>query len=181
MIIRHSIGQHDVKELADKYNDAEDQLNDIPISSLFAFRRLINRQFADITKHVTFMFVEREPYGENPKVSDMLEYFRLGVIPIHTTGNDSKVWGPFHNLQFRAIHDYLHCQHELDFTHAQESKVYQLQCDFSFQKRYTKIFPYLDWDLYTKVLRSEIVYQSAYKEAYGKFHIEQKIILDDLI
>lgn len=181
MILNTQIYPHDVKELAEKYDKAKDQIDDIPIYEVFAFRKLINFQFAEISKKIDFIFVDYEPYGENPTIVDMLKDFRKGQLFIHVTGNESKIWGKFHNLQFRAIHDFIHCMAEKDFTHKDECSIYTMQCSFSLQEKYTEAVPYVNWQRYTEVLRSEIVYQSAYKEIDGKFHIDQKIILDDLI
>ena len=174
------VSRHDVETMARNYKVYADDFNSILESEVKAFRQLINMQFSDISKYVQIEFVDFEPYGETPSIKQMLVDFRRGIMKIHTTGNDSRIWGKFHNLQFRAIHDYIHLIQVLDFTHDDEVKVYSQQFEFSIQTRYTKRFPYLNWDTYNKVLRSEIVYQSAYKEHFGKFHIEQKIILSDL-
>jgi hypothetical protein len=174
------IPRHDVETMAKKYDAALDEFDYISDAELRTFRQLINMQFSDISKRVQIEFVDYEPYGENPKLNDMLVDFRKGIMKIHTTGNESRIWGKFHNLQFRAIHDYIHLIQELDFTHADEVKVYPKQFEFSLNPRYTEVFPYLNWETYKRILRSEIVYQSAYKEAFGKFHIDQKIILEDL-
>lgn len=165
-------------ELADGYTQAPDEFDNIPYFYLKELRLIVARMFEQIAQKVYFEFVDYEPYGQNPKLKDMLEDFEAGCIRIHTTGNDSKVWGKFCNLEFRAIHDYLHCLYKLDFTHENELAVYAIQAGASWPflnecSDYTK-------DLYFKILRSEIVYQSAYKEVNGEFHIDQKIILTDL-
>lgn len=174
------VSRHDVEAMAKKYDAFADEFDYIPDSEIKAFRQLINMQFSDISKNIQIEFVDFEPYGANPSIKQMLVDFRKGIMKIHTTGNDSRIWGKFHNLQFRAIHDYIHLIQELDFTHSEETKVYPAQFEFSLQARYTQAFPFLNWETYKRILRSEIVYQSAYKEAFGKFHIDQKIILEDL-
>lgn len=174
------ISRHDVTDMAKKYDAMSDDLDWMSASEIRVFRQLINRQFADISNAITFDFVNYEPYGETPSIKAMLPDFRKGRIKIHTTGNDSRIWGKFHNLQFRAIHDFIHLTQGLNFTHEDECKVYPLQFEFSVQNKYTQALPHLNWDVYNRILRSEIVYQSAYKEAFGKFHIDQKIILADL-
>lgn len=171
---------HTVEAMAIAYNHAADEFDSIPDEQLRVFRKLINQQYSDISKHLNIEFVDYEPYGENPKIADVLKDFHAGTLKIHTTGNDSKVWGKFTNLQFRAIHDYIHCLFELEFNHAEEVKAYKHQLEFSVQGKYAEMFAYLNWDTYSRILRSEIVYQSAYKEHYGKFHIHQKIVLNQL-
>jgi hypothetical protein len=175
-----ALSTHSTDKLASLYEKADDEFIKITEDELSVFRQLINLQFADISKVIRIDFVDYEPYGQHPSLEDMMKDFRKGVMKIHTTGNDSRIWGKFHNLQFRAIHDYLHLVHELDFSHYDERKVYPQQFQFSLQDRYAKRFPYLNWEVYKAILRSEIVYQSAYKEALGAFHIDQKIILKEL-
>lgn len=167
-----------IKQLADDYRYAPDEFDLISEHDLHNFRRFVNYQYSILTKaHILYFdFVDYEPYGTNPSVHEIRKDFLKGIIKIHTTGNDSKVWGKFYNLQFRAIHDYIHCRYSLDFTHDNEMEVFQRQIEFSNWQ-----LPFdVNFDLYTKVLRSEIVYQSSYKEVFGEFHIDQKIILKNL-
>jgi hypothetical protein len=171
---------HTTEEMADKYLAAPNDLPSISLWELKAFRQMVNLQFSYLSKLMYFDFVDYEPYGENPTIDDVLKDFRAGTIKIHTTGNDSPVWGKFTNLQFRAVHDYIHCAHELEFNHASECIAFQKQMEFSFWSKFAEEIPYLNWDMYKRILRSEIIYQSAYKEAKGAFHIDQKIILADL-
>lgn len=163
-----------------KYQDAEDEFFTIPDEQLHVFRQLINTQFNDINSFMRIDFVDTEPYGENPSITDMVKDFHAGRLLIHTTGNDSKVWGKFTNLQFRAVHDYIHCLHNIEFTHYFEIQAFRKQAEFSFRDRYMNLFPHLNWETYVGILRSEIVYQSAYKEYFGLFHINQKIVLKEL-
>jgi hypothetical protein len=169
---------HTSEAMALAYKAAEDEYPTIPEEQLRSFKQLVNAQFAYISNKLTIEFVDYEPYGQNPKIADMLKDFYAGKLLIHTTGNDSKVWGTFTNLQFRAVHDYIHCMFQLDFTHKDEINAFKKQCEFSF--KYGEQFPWLNWETYVGILRSEIVYQSAYKEHFGEFHIDQKIILKEL-
>lgn len=169
---------HTVQGMAEAYVKAEDEFVDIPDDQLRVFRQLVNAQYSDISRKLQIEFVDYEPYGENPKVADVLKDFHAGTLKIHTTGNDSQVWGKFTNLQFRAVHDYIHCLHGLEFNHNDEILAFKKQAEFSFG--YGVQFPYLNWETYVGILRSEIVYQSAYKEHFGEFHIDQKLILQNL-
>lgn len=180
MFIDLNIPPHTTQEMAKAYDKAEDEFLSIPDDQLNVFKQLINAQFSDISRRIRIDFVDYEPYGENPKIADMLKDFNVGVMKIHTTGNDSKVWGKFTNLQFRAVHDYIHCLFKIDFTHNDEIIAFHKQAEFSFSERYARLFPYLNWETYIGILRSEIVYQSAYKEANNAFHIGQKVILKSL-
>jgi hypothetical protein len=168
----------DIKMLADAYADAPDELHKINPYDLKNFKALINRMYSEISKTIYFEFVDFEPYGLKPRIQYMLPDFRSGRILIHTSGNDSNLWDKFHNLQFRAIHDFIHCLHNLDFTHRDEHAVMHKQLEYSY--KFAEQFPNLDWKMYEQILRSEIIYQSAVKEVYGEFHIDQKIILQKL-
>ena len=167
-----------VKDLADAYKDAPDESSIISGNDIRNFHRLVNAQFTEMSKFIYFGFMDTEPYGEHPKIKEVLKDFRAGFLKIHTTGNDSPIWGTFYNLQFRGVHDFIHCIHNLEFNHWDEVKALEKQMEHS--RLFANSFPNLDWDIYYRILRSEIVYQSAFKEAYGDFHIEQKIILSDL-
>lgn len=180
MEMQANVLPHSVEGMALAYKNAEDEFDKIPMKQLLSFRQLVNLQFSDISRKVIFHFVDYEPYGIQPTIAEMLKDFHQGYILIHTTGNDSKAWGTFTNLQFRAIHDYIHCLYNLEFNHANEIKAFQKQFEFSVQARYANEFPWLNWETYKNILRSEIVYQSAYKETFDKFHIDQKIILKEL-
>jgi len=172
--------QRKVRELAERYNNAPDEFNLINPDELYILKQVIEHQYNHIRKsEFYFYFCDYEPYGKNPKIAHVLKDFRTGHIDIHTTGNDSQVWGAYTNLQFRAIHDFVHCGIEAEFDHESEKDVLEAQYKFALKIAGDK-YNFANWDLYYKILRSEIVYQSAFKEAYGEFHIDQKIILSDL-
>lgn len=172
--------QRQTRELAERYDNTPDELDLIGEAELNVLKKLIEHQYNHIISNgFDFWFFNYEPYGQNPKIADVIKDFNKGWIDIHTTGNHSPVWGAYTNLQFRAIHDFIHCGISAEFDHESEKKVLAAQLDFA-KKISGARFAYANWELYYKILRSEIVYQSAYKEAYGTFHIEQKIILTDL-
>jgi len=172
--------QNVVEDVAIRYSETKDQIFQIPLYDIRNFRKLIQQQFADLSKFIYFDFVEDHPYGYE-EVKELMHDFRSGVIKVNVSGNTSRLWSPFYNLAFRAIHDYIHCLHNLDFHFNHEVKAYHHQLDFSFSDRYTKKFPYMNWQLYANVLRSEIVYQAAVKTHFKLFDLDtQKIILTDL-
>lgn len=174
------ISERAIRELAERYNNTPDELNLINEEQLYILKEVVEHQYNHIKKNnFHFYFTDFEPYGQNPKIKILLQDFHCGHLDIHTTGNDSPVWGAYTNLQFRAIHDYLHCVIEAEFDHTNEHRVLDTQITYA-KAVSGQAFPFADWDLYYRILRSEIVYQSAYKEAYGAFHIEQKVILSDL-
>lgn len=169
-----------VERIATAYkNYGDDDVDYIRESDLWNMRELINMQFGELSKNLHFDFVDGEPYSYN-QISELMPDWRSRVVRVNTTGNDSKLWGKFYNLQFRAIHDYIHCIKNLDFNYKAEVKAFHAQYEYSLLGKFAEKFPQMNWDLYKKVLRSEIVYQAAVKEYFGEFHIDQKIILSEL-
>ena len=168
------------KLIAEGYDKASNDFEKIPIEQIHLFRKLINRQFGDMSKLIYVDFVDHEPY-EYTTIDPMFNDFRKGLIKVNTTGNDSDLWGKVYNLMFRAVHDIFHCQLAADFTfddevHAWKFQVHKTRSEYITDKEFLN----LDWELFSNMLRSEIVYQGAYKEVTGMFHIDQKIVLTDL-
>lgn len=168
-----------IEKIAKGYAEADDDAPYIKDSDLHNMRQLINLQFAHLSQKVYFDFVDKDPYTYT-KIDELDFDWRRGIIKVNTSGNDSMVWGKVYNLQFRAIHDYIHCLHRLDFNFYSEIEAFKKQYEFSLKDEFTTHFPYMDWDLYKNVIRSEIVYQAAVKEHFQQFHIDQKIVLADL-
>lgn len=168
-----------VERIAKAYAFAPDDFQYMRDADLHNMRKLIQAQFAYLSEKVYFDFVDTDPYPY-VKIDELDADWRRGIIKVNTSGNESVLWGKVYNLQFRAIHDYIHCVHRLDFNFLAEAKAFKHQYEFSIMDRFAKQFPYMDWELYQKVLRSEIVYQAAVKEHYEQFHIDQKIILKQL-
>ncbi len=166
-----------METIAKKYDESVNEIDSIGETDIYNFRKLINKQFSDISKIIHFDFVDYKPYAYT-SIKELMADFRKSIIKVNTCGNDSELWGGFYNLQFRAIHDYIHCLHELNFNFDDEVIAYAYQYEFSLA--YAKDFPHFDWSLYKKILRSEVVYQAAVKEYFDKFTIDQKIIITDL-
>lgn len=172
------LGKRAIKRIATAYDEAEDQLPNIPEQSIHQFRQIICSQFmylSHIDRRIYFDFVDKDPY-KYVKVKDMLEDYEHGLLKINSSGNDSKMWGPVYNLMFRAVHDWVHCSRNLDFNYPDEVKAFKFQVEFS-----EAAGGRVDWNMYERVLRSEIIYQAAYKTHFNVFHVPfQKIILSDL-
>lgn len=168
----------DPERIALAYRNTVDDLYLIKSYDIHTFRQLINAQFSEISKIIYFDFYNNDPYPYET-IDELEKDFRNKVIKVNTSGNESELWGKVYNLQFRAIHDWIHCVHQLDFNYRHETRAYDLQLDYSL-KEYGKQFHYINWDLYSNILRSEIVYQAAVKEHFKEFHIDQKVILRKL-
>ena len=148
-----------IQTTAERYKEHIDEVAGIPTSAIRNMHNLIQMQFSDISKKVHFQFVNNEPYSYE-KIEELDKDWREGTIKVNCTGNDSLFWGKLYNLQFRAIHDYIHCLHRLNFNYYDEVRAYQAQVNFGLTE-YGKHIPFLDWELHNKILRSEIVYQAA--------------------
>jgi hypothetical protein len=171
-----------IAERAIAYSEAPDQLAEISQEDRIALRTVITRMFAFITydEHysVHFDFTIEDPYKYDT-VREVRNDYIKGIIKVNVSGNNSELWGPVYNLMFRAIHDYIHAKHKLDFTYRDEIDAYYIQIKSSapFMNNLTD----KQARLYLEILRSEIVYQAAYKTHFNEFHVPvQKIILQDL-
>jgi hypothetical protein len=166
-----------IKNIAESYKAAPDELKKLALQEVIQIRKFINHQFNFLSKGIYFDFVNSEPYKYD--VCDWLVHdAKTGVLRVNATGNDSAFWEKYHNLQFRAIHDYIHAVHRLDFNLESEITAYKMQMDFSMS--FKNEFPFIDWNLYSLILRSEIIYQAYVKTHFKEFHIEQKLILTSL-
>lgn len=173
--------KREIKRIAEAYVKAKDDLPGISESECKQLRHVISVMFASISERIHFDFVKKDPY-DYTTVGPMLEdYVWNHSIKVNVSGNNSKMWGPVYNLMFRAIHDYVHARWNYDFNYKDEILAHEKQIWLTQDK--LKWFDYDNplWELYYKILRSEIIYQAAYKTHFGEFHVPvQKIILKDL-
>lgn len=106
-------------------------------------------------------YVNGQPYTS---VEELTVDARKGIIKISRDFNDSKLLPGKLNLEFRAVHDYLHYTLQAPFTAAGEMEVYKLQAK-------------LHNDFSKKLLYSEVILQACFAEYFGKFIETQKIVL----
>lgn len=171
-----------IQRIAESYVESVNEIGHIPTHEKIKIHGLIALQFADLSKNsIYFNFIQDEPYNYTT-VDDMREDYHKGFISVNTTGNNSDFWGECYNLMFRAIHDYFHADRILHFTYEDEIKAYQHQVLHSYEVAISNgMAKTIDWELYYQILRSEIIYQAAYKTHFKEFHLpEQKIILSQL-
>lgn len=168
-----------IARIASRYERYKDELPSISQDRILRIRKLIEDQFAWLVWqwHLHIDFTEYDPYNYKEGIVDLAHDYERGFIQVNTSGNASKFWGPFYNLVFRGVHDFIHASTGLGFTYEDEVKAYERQLKFY-------PFPIQDpeeLDLYERVLRSEIIYQAAVKTHFNILHVpEQKIILSDL-
>lgn len=171
----------EIRRIACAYKRAKDDLPSITQEQRIQMRDIVSDMFGHVSRYTHFDFVKTDPYKYD-NIKEVQEDFHKGFIKVNVSGNKSTLWGPVYNLMFRAIHDYIHVKYDLDFNYKAEREACLQQTKDS--KIGCQLTPWdepLDWDLYAKILRSEIIYQAAYKTYFGEFHVPvQKIILQDL-
>jgi hypothetical protein len=175
----------EIMKLAMAYYEAEDDLPNIPEEDRIQLRQVVNVMFGKLSYRTHFDFVKKDPY-DYKSVKPLLKDYNEFIIKVNVSGNTSKMWGPVYNLMFRAVHDLVHARWELNFNYKDEVEAFEKQLWLT-----QDITPFFDlheglniglWDLYYSILRSEIIYQAAYKTYYNEFHVPvQKIVLKNLL
>lgn len=170
----------EIRRIAIAYDDAPDEIDQISKGDRFKLRKIVGDMFHDITISTHFEFVDNDPY-DYVKVAPMkADHQFSGLIRVNTSGNESELWGKCYNLMFRAVHDYIHVTHDLDFNYGDEVEAHSEQVFLTINRHHIKL-DYSLLKLYSAVLRSEIIYQAAYKTYFGEKHVPtQKIILSML-
>lgn len=159
------------------YSRTEDELDKVTPEVKKALREFTDKLYDVLTEEVEVRFVDYEPYdylgnGAEEMMKDYLE----GFIRVPTLGDDSNIFGEY-NLKFRASHDIIHCLTNTSFSYEDEFET------FIYTSRLLKVwnrtlYP-AEVDMAIRVLRSEIIYQSAFKNSTAENIIDQKIILSD--
>lgn len=172
--------KREIKRIAEAYVKAKDDLPSITESDRLVLRGVIGRMFAGASNSIHFDFTKKDPYDYNTIKQMRWDYDHGHIVKVNVSGNNSKMWGPVYNLMFRAVHDYVHARWEFDFNYQAEVLAWERQLWLT--KAQAAIPMHIGiYDLYGKILRSEIVYQAAYKTYFKEFHLPvQKIVLADL-
>lgn len=150
--------QQDVKKYAVAYMRGKDMLNNISAETIKELHEYVKREFDKIAGFTLFDNVEidcktmRERYNKD------------GILYISSLHNNSPLFPNELNLQFRAIHDYIHltknfgCDYEGEYlTFIEQSKGLSKEAK--------------------QVLFSEIVLQACYCLYTGNFADVQKVVL----
>jgi len=151
-----------------KYERYKDQLPLILQDEIDLFgievHEAFERIFTGDQLGLTVSFIKGNPYNSLAELtSDIKEKYWFDVSE---DNNDSLLLPGKLNLQFRAVHDYLHYLYQQPFDFAGEYNVYKAQRYFHSSK------------VGRKILYSEIVLQAAYCTYFGKFSDKQKVIID---
>lgn len=149
-----------------KYLRYKDMLDEVPEEVVEGYRALTGHTYNIIPTRLNVEFVSYDPYKSLQELSKDIK--DNGKLLVSSLNNDSRLLPGNLNLKFRAVHDYLHFKHQLEFNYHGEREVYKLQKTLYYAKYYS---------LFKKMLYSEIVLQTAYKEYFGKFAEKQKVII----
>lgn len=141
------------------YERYKDQFNDLTREQLLQFRFEVAKAFNTIP--VMVEYVTGQPYSSHHELTKDISN---GFMRISRDHNRSKLLPGKLNLEFRAIHDYLHYVLQAPFTAEGELSVFEVQ---------SKLHNYFG----KKLLHSEVVLQGCYYEYFGTFAETQKIVL----
>lgn len=115
------------------------------------------------SSQLMILFVDGQPYDNLDQLTRQIAAHN--VMLVSSDNNDSKLLPGLLNLQFRAVHDYLHYLLQQEFDFVGEYKVYQAQKHMHKSK------------IRKQILYSEVVLQAAYCEYFGRFADTQKVVL----
>ena len=146
------------------YQRYKDNFDEISVIDLRQFRSEVERAYKEhVLPCVDVWFVTGQPYENCEQLSKDIAGNKLMLIS--SDHNESRLLPGELNLQFRAVHDYIHYILQAPFTAEGEIKVY------NYQKRFHQI------GIQRQILFSEVVLQACYAEYYGSFAEFQKVVL----
>lgn len=147
------------------YERYKDQFDEIDSVDLRQYRLEVERAFREnVLPFVGGVeYVGGQPYNNHTELTEDIKLRNRMLISYDF--NDSKLLPGELNLQFRAVHDYIHYILQAPFTATGEIKVY------NFQKRFHQA------GVCQQILFSEVVLQACYAEYFKKFAPIQKVVL----
>lgn len=167
-----------MKTVAEGYLKLPDETHLLSKEDIKLLKDFTKHLYLNFSKENAFIFQKSEPYNylENG-FEQMREDSKKGFIRVSTSGDDSELLGDY-NLMFRAAHDYIHVLTDKTFGYEDEIATFESTTQlFRDYCRHKKIRYNTNVE---KIFRSEIIYQSAFKNINRDNIIEQKIILTDL-
>lgn len=142
------------------YQRYKDRFPELTREQLIQYRFEVAVAFNKIPVRV--QYIAGQPYQNVDQLTSDIS--RNNLMLISREFNDSKLLPGKLNLEFRAVHDYLHYTLQAPFTVAGEIEVYKLQAKFHN-------------DFSKKLLYSEVILQACFAEYFGRFIETQKIVL----
>lgn len=155
------ITQHERSTLVKAYREAADQSGSDHVQAMVRAEVVrITRAFDELQRKIDVRFVETDPYKTYAEMrADVLGNHRMLVW---TGASQTPLWDEITNWKARAVHDWDHITHDVDFSIEGETA--------AFRKAAAKT-PGL-----APLYLSEIVLQAAVQTATGQFD-EQKLVL----
>jgi len=152
---------HYIRKNAIIYERYKDNFDNIRTEEILLFRQEIRAAYGKIPVMVGWQ--SGQPYQNVSELTkDIKDTNRMYISTDH---NESRLLPEQLNMEFRAVHDYLHYTLQAPFTAAGEIKVFHLQ-----KKLHSS-------EIGRKILFSEVVLQACYQEHFGHFAPTQKVIL----
>lgn len=147
--------------LARAWQEAEDAASSRKVQDMVAAEiARINKAFEALSRKVDVKFVDHDPYSSYEQMRDQV--LSTKSMLIFKGGSETPLWEPETNWKARAVHDWDHITHDVDFSMEGEAAAYRGSA-----ARVPGLAP-----LYL----SEIVLQAAVQSITGNFD-EQKLVL----
>jgi hypothetical protein len=153
------ISRSELASLVDAWDAAPDATHDPRARSMInAEVRRVKRAFAQLPIRV--QFVDHDPYHSFEEMRDQVQ--STGTMLVYKGESETPLWDPLTNWQARAVHDWDHIEHALDFSMEGEAAAYRHAA-----ARTPELEP-----LYL----SEVMLQAAIRNYTGAF-VPQKLVL----
>lgn len=156
--------RQELETLARAYREGEDSLERVGSREMIdAEVRRIESTFDELSKKISISFVKHDPYRSFEEMRDRVLAEKRMLV--WTGESDTPLWEPITNWKARAVHDWDHIQHGLDFSMEGEAGAYRVGA-----ARMPGIAP-----LYL----SEIALQAAVFNYYRAFDAQKLVIPTD--
>jgi hypothetical protein len=147
--------------LARAWKEAEDSSASPRVQAMVeAERARIDKAFTALRRKIDVQFVDHDPYSSYEQMRDAVRSSKQMLI--FKGGSETPLWDQETNWKARAVHDWDHITHDVDFSMEGETAAFRKSAD-----RLPGLAP-----LYL----SEIVLQAAVQSITGNFD-EQKLVL----
>lgn len=157
-----SVRKEDVELLARAWLESADYTNTPDAQEMIrAEVKRIHAAFEKLKKKIEIIFTDHDPYANYEQMhADVVSNKRMLV---YKGGSDTPLWTPETNWKARAVHDWDHITHSVDFSMTGEAAAFRVSA-----ARMPGLAP-----LYL----SEVVLQAALQNYTGSFAPQQKLVL----
>lgn len=120
-----TVSRQDLETLAKAYREGEDQIATPAARAMIAAEvQRIDNAFDELTKRIAVRFVAHDPYRSFEEMRDRVQGERMMLV--WTGESDTPLWDPVTNWKARAVHDWDHIQHGLDFSMGGEAAAFHV-------------------------------------------------------